>query len=84
MAIATDTSISSASSISATGNAGGDKLAAIRATMAAVSPTGAFTALATAAGFAVLLFADIIPVKVFGMIAFNEGGAAPALPLPPC
>ncbi|MBK6676021.1 MAG: MMPL family transporter [Rhodocyclaceae bacterium] len=50
----------------------GDKLAAIRATMAAVSRPVRFTALATAAGFAVLLFMNIIPVKVFGgLIAFG-------------
>lgn len=50
----------------------GDKLAAIRETMAAVSRPVRFTALATAAGFAVLLFMNIIPVKVFGgLIAFG-------------
>ena len=43
-----------------------DKLAAIRETMAAVSHPVRYTALATAAGFAVLLFMNIIPVKVFG------------------
>jgi predicted RND superfamily exporter protein len=43
-----------------------DKLAAIRETMAAVSRPVRYTALATAAGFAVLLFMSIIPVKVFG------------------
>lgn len=50
----------------------GDKLAAIRETMAAVSRPVRFTALATAAGFAVLLFMNIVPVKVFGgLIAFG-------------
>ncbi len=50
----------------------GDKLAAIRETMAAVSRPVRFTALATAAGFAVLLLMNIIPVKVFGgLIAFG-------------
>ncbi len=49
-----------------------DKLAAIRETMAAVSRPVRYTALATAAGFAVLLFMNIIPVKVFGgLIAFG-------------
>ncbi len=50
----------------------GDKLTAIRETMAAVSRPVRFTALATAAGFAVLLFMNIIPVQVFGgLIAFG-------------
>jgi predicted RND superfamily exporter protein len=50
----------------------GDKLAAIRETMAAVSRPVRFTALATATGFAVLLFMNIIPVQVFGgLIAFG-------------
>ncbi len=50
----------------------GDKLAAIRETMAAVSRPVRFTALATAAGFAVLLFMNIVPVQVFGgLIAFG-------------
>ncbi len=49
-----------------------DKLAAIRETMQAVSRPVRYTALATAAGFAVLLFMNIIPVKVFGgLIAFG-------------
>lgn len=49
-----------------------DKLAAIRETMQAVSRPVRFTALATAAGFAVLLFMNIVPVKVFGgLIAFG-------------
>jgi len=49
-----------------------DKLAAIRETMQAVSRPVRNTALATAAGFAVLLFMDIVPVKVFGgLIAFG-------------
>ena len=50
----------------------GDKLAAIRETMAAVSRPVRFTALATAAAFAVLLFMNIVPVQVFGgLIAFG-------------
>jgi len=49
-----------------------DKLAAIRETMQAVSRPVRYTALATAAGFAVLLFMSIVPVKVFGgLIAFG-------------
>lgn len=49
-----------------------DKLVAIRETMQAVSGPVRYTALATAAGFAVLLFMNIIPVKVFGgLIAFG-------------
>lgn len=43
-----------------------DKPQAIRDTIAAVSRPVRYTALATAAGFAVLLFMDIVPVKVFG------------------
>jgi len=43
-----------------------DKTAAIRETMAAVSRPVRFTALATTAGFAVLLFMNIVPVQVFG------------------
>ena len=42
------------------------KLAAIRETMAAVSRPVRYTALATTAGFAVLLFMNIVPVQVFG------------------
>ncbi|MBI5437981.1 MAG: MMPL family transporter [Nitrosomonadales bacterium] len=50
----------------------GDKLAAIRETMQAVSRPVRYTALATAAGFAVLLFMNIVPVQVFGgLIAFG-------------
>ncbi len=50
----------------------GDKLTAIRETMAVVSRPVRYTALATAAGFAVLLFMNIVPVKVFGgLIAFG-------------
>lgn len=50
----------------------GDKLAAIRETMAAVSRPVRYTALATTAGFAVLLFMNIVPVMVFGgLIAFG-------------
>ncbi|WIM06388.1 MAG: MMPL family transporter [Candidatus Nitricoxidivorans perseverans] len=49
-----------------------DKLTAIRETMAAVSRPVRFTALATATGFAVLLFMNIVPVQVFGgLIAFG-------------
>jgi len=44
----------------------GDKLVAIRETMAAVSRPVRYTALATTAGFAVLLFMNIVPVMVFG------------------
>src|SRR3989338_5814103 len=44
----------------------GDKLVAIRETMAAVSRPVRYTALATTAGFAVLLFMNIVPVQVFG------------------
>ncbi len=51
---------------------GRGKPAAIRETMQAVSRPVRYTALATAAGFAVLLFMDIVPVKVFGgLIAFG-------------
>ena len=49
-----------------------DKRAAIIETMRAVGRPVRYTALATAAGFAVLLFMNIIPVKVFGgLIAFG-------------
>lgn len=49
-----------------------DKAAAIRETMATVSRPVRFTALATATGFAVLLFMNIVPVQVFGgLIAFG-------------
>jgi len=49
-----------------------DKKAAIIETMRAVSRPVRNTALATAAGFAVLLFMNIIPVKVFGgLVAFG-------------
>ena len=49
-----------------------DKRAAIIATMNAVSRPVRNTALATAAGFGVLLFMNIIPVKVFGgLVAFG-------------
>jgi uncharacterized protein len=43
-----------------------DKQAAIRQTMDAVGRPVKYTALATAAGFAILLFMHIVPVKVFG------------------
>lgn len=49
-----------------------DKRAAIIETMNAVGRPVRYTALATAAGFAVLLFMNIIPVKVFGgLVAFG-------------
>ncbi|OGW27907.1 MAG: hypothetical protein A2X56_08015 [Nitrospirae bacterium GWC2_57_13] len=49
-----------------------NKRAAIIATMNAVSRPVRNTALATAAGFGVLLFMNIIPVKVFGgLVAFG-------------
>ena len=49
-----------------------DKKAAILKTMEAVGRPVRYTALATAAGFAVLLFMDIIPVRVFGgLVAFG-------------
>ena len=49
-----------------------DKRAAIIETMKAVGRPVRYTALATAAGFAVLLFMNIIPVKVFGgLVAFG-------------
>ncbi|MBI5694140.1 MAG: MMPL family transporter [Nitrospirae bacterium] len=49
-----------------------DKKAAIIETMKAVSRPVRNTALATAAGFAVLMFMHIIPVKVFGgLVAFG-------------
>ncbi|MEW6003323.1 MAG: MMPL family transporter, partial [Nitrospirota bacterium] len=49
-----------------------DKKAAIIETMTAVGRPVRYTALATAAGFAVLVFMNIIPVKVFGgLVAFG-------------
>ncbi|MBZ0097024.1 MAG: MMPL family transporter [Sulfuricella sp.] len=49
-----------------------NKLEAIRETMAAVSRPVRYTALATTAGFAVLLFMNIVPVQIFGgLIAFG-------------
>ncbi|MFA4828644.1 MAG: MMPL family transporter [Thermodesulfovibrionales bacterium] len=49
-----------------------DKKKAIIETMQAVSRPVRYTALATAAGFAVLLFMNIVPVKVFGgLVAFG-------------
>ncbi|OGR19855.1 MAG: hypothetical protein A2X81_14700 [Desulfobacterales bacterium GWB2_56_26] len=49
-----------------------DKRAAIIETMRAVARPVRYTALATAAGFAVLLFMNIVPVQVFGgAIAFG-------------
>ncbi|KWT79601.1 efflux RND transporter permease subunit [Candidatus Magnetominusculus xianensis] len=50
----------------------GNKRLAIIETMAAVSKPVRSTALATAAGFAVLLFMNIVPVQVFGgLVAFG-------------
>jgi predicted RND superfamily exporter protein len=49
-----------------------DKRAAILETMRAVGRPVRYTALATAAGFAVLLFMNIVPVRVFGgLVAFG-------------
>ena len=49
-----------------------DKRTAIIKTMEAVGRPVRYTALATAAGFAVLLFMDIVPVKIFGgLVAFG-------------
>ena len=49
-----------------------DKKTAIIKTMEAVGRPVRYTALATAAGFAVLLFMDIVPVKIFGgLVAFG-------------
>lgn len=49
-----------------------DKKAAILETMEAVGRPVRYTALATAAGFGVLMFMHIIPVKVFGgLVAFG-------------
>ena len=49
-----------------------DKKTAIRDTMTAVGRPVRYTALTTAAGFAVLMFMNIIPVKVFGgLVAFG-------------
>lgn len=49
-----------------------DKRTAIMETMKAVSRPVRYTALATAAGFGVLLFMNIIPVKIFGaVVAFG-------------
>ncbi|MBI5970952.1 MAG: MMPL family transporter [Deltaproteobacteria bacterium] len=51
---------------------GKDKKTAILETMSAVSRPVRYTAMATAAGFGVLLFMSIIPVQVFGgVIAFG-------------
>jgi uncharacterized protein len=47
---------------------GKDRAEVIRQTMAAVARPVRFTALATALGFAVLLFMSIVPVKIFGGI----------------
>jgi uncharacterized protein len=47
---------------------GRNRAEAIRQTMAAVARPVRFTALATALGFAVLLFMSIVPVKIFGGI----------------
>ena len=49
-----------------------DKKAAIIETMHAVGRPVRYTALATAVGFGVLMFMDIVPVKVFGaLVAFG-------------
>ena len=49
-----------------------DRRSAVLATMEAVSRPVRYTALATAAGFGVLLFMGIIPVKIFGgLVAFG-------------
>lgn len=49
-----------------------DRRTAIEQTMEAVARPVKYTALATAAGFAVLLFMEIVPVKVFGgLIVFG-------------
>jgi len=49
-----------------------DKKTAIIKTMEAVGRPVRYTALATAAGFSVLLFMDIVPVKIFGgLVAFG-------------
>jgi predicted RND superfamily exporter protein len=49
-----------------------DKMAAIIETMQAVGRPVRYTALATAAGFGVLLFMSIVPVQVFGgLVAFG-------------
>ncbi|MBF0565370.1 MAG: MMPL family transporter [Nitrospirae bacterium] len=49
-----------------------DKRKAIIETMRAVSRPVRYTALATAAGFSVLMFMNIVPVKVFGgLVAFG-------------
>lgn len=59
-------------SVSAGMRSNSHKLAAIRETMQAVSRPVRYTALATTAGFAVLLFMNIVPVQVFGgLIAFG-------------
>jgi hypothetical protein len=58
----------------------GDKRGAILATMQAVSRPVRNTALATAAGFAVLLFMNIVPVRVFGGVVFRHH-CPPALKL---
>jgi hypothetical protein len=50
----------------------GERKTAIIETMKAVSRPVRYTALATAAGFAVLLFMNIVPVRVFGgLVAFG-------------
>jgi len=49
-----------------------DKKAAIIETMRAVGRPVRYTALATAAGFAVLMFMNIVPVRIFGgLVAFG-------------
>jgi predicted RND superfamily exporter protein len=71
MAIATD-SIHIFNEFSFRRQETGDRRSAVLATMDAVSRPVRYTALATAAGFGVLLFMGIIPVKVFGgLVAFG-------------
>jgi predicted RND superfamily exporter protein len=67
MAIATD-SIHIFNEFTFRWREGGDRKSAIIHTMEAVARPVQYTALATAAGFAVLLFMQIVPVKVFGGI----------------
>jgi predicted RND superfamily exporter protein len=67
MAIATD-SIHIFNEFSFRARSVADRKEAIAQTMRAVARPVQYTALATAAGFAVLLFMEIVPVKVFGGI----------------
>ena len=71
MAIATD-SIHIFNELSFRQRETADRRSAVLATMDAVSRPVRYTALATAAGFGVLLFMGILPVKVFGgLVAFG-------------